>query len=138
MVGLIVLLNLLGAVSLCKGFLPIYNSSWCLPFLRICWPFSADQPAAAAHLTENLNVAFELFQVRTGYGLKPLARNGLAAEGTREAVGIEIRQTIDLCRSEKGQVMRSNAEQLKLKFANAWEDDGAAKQEIRKFLHKYT
>ena len=76
--------------------------------------------------------------MRTGDGLKPLARNGLAAEGTREAVGIEIRQTIDLCRSEKGQVMRSNAEQFKLKFAKAWEDGGTARQEIRKYLHKYT
>ena len=76
--------------------------------------------------------------MRTGDGLKPLARNGLAAEGTREAVGIEIRQTIDLCRSEKGQVMRSNVEELKLKFAKAWEDDGTARQEIRKFLHMYT
>ena len=53
-------------------------------------------------------------------------------------MGIEIRQTIDLCRSEKGQIMRSNAEQLKIKFAKAWEDDGTARQEIRKFLHKYT
>ena len=93
---------------------------------------------AAVHLTENLDVAFELYQVRTGNGLKPLARNGLAAEGTCEAVGIEIRQTIDLCRSEKGQVMRSNAEQLNLKFVKAWEDDGAAKQDICKFLHKYS
>ena len=76
--------------------------------------------------------------MRTGDGLKPLARNGLAAVGTREAVGIEIRQTIDLCRSEKGQVMRNNAEHLKLKFLKAWDDDGIAKQEIRKFLHKYT
>ena len=133
-----VLLNLLEAVSLCKVFIPIDNSSSCLPFHRICWPISVDQPAAAAHLTENLNVAFELFQVRTGDGLKPLARNGLVAEGTREAVGIEIRQTIDLCRSEKGQVLKRNAKQLKLMFAKAWEDDGAARQEVRKFLHKYT
>jgi hypothetical protein len=139
MAVLIALLNLLGAVSLCKIFLPFYSSFWCVYlFARICWPITADQPAAAAHLTENLNVAFELFQVRTGDGLKPLARNGLAAKGTREAVGIEIRQTVDLCRSEKGQVMRSNAEQLKLKFAKAWGDDGAARQEIRKVLHKYT
>ena len=139
MAVLIASLNLLGAVSPCKIFLPIYVSSWCIYlFQRICWPITADQPAAAAHLTENLNVAFELFQVRTGDGLKPLARNGIAAEGTREAVGIEIRQTIDLCRGEKGQVMRNNAEQLKLKFAKAWEDDGTAKQEIRKVLHKYT
>jgi hypothetical protein len=109
-----------------------------LPFRRICWPIFADQPAAAAHLTENLNVAFELFQVRTGKGLKPLARNGIAAEGTREAVGVETRQTINLCRSEKGQEKRNNAENLKAKFMQTWEEDGMAMQEIRKFLRKYT
>ena len=119
----------------------------CFFFCRICWPFSFDQPAAAAHVTENLDVAFELFQVRTGQGLKgPVARkNGLAAaaaaaspEGTRHAVGIEIRQTIDLCRSEKGRELRSNAEKLKVKIKNAWEEDGSARQEMRSFLHRYT
>ena len=133
-----VLLNLLGAVSLCKVFPRFISPRGILTFSRrICWPISADQPAAAAHLSENLNVAFELFQVRTGDGVKPVARNGIAAEGTREAVGIEIRRTIDLCRSEKGQEMRRNAEQFKVKFAQAWEEDGTAKDEIRKFLHKY-
>jgi hypothetical protein len=76
--------------------------------------------------------------VRTGDGLKPLARNGLAPQGTREAVGIEIRQTIDLCRSEKGQEMRRNVEQLKVKFAQAWEEGGMARKEIRKFLQMYS
>ena len=109
-----------------------------MSFRRICWPIFADQPAAAAHLTENLNVAFELYQVRTGKGLKPLARNGIAVKGTREAVGIEIRQTIDLCRSEKGKEKKNNAEKLKAKFVQTWEEDGMARQEIRKFLHKYT
>jgi len=104
----------------------------------ICWPFGSDQPIAAAHLTENLNVAFELFQVRTGDGLKPLHRNGLAAAGTREAMGIEARHIVDLCRSEKGQELTRNAEKFKIKFAKAWEEDGATRQEIRNFLHKYT
>ena len=34
--------------------------------------------------------------------------------------------------------MKSNAEQLKVKFAQTWEENGMARQEIRKFLHKYT
>ena len=62
-------------------------------------------------------------------------RNRLTPEGTREAVGIEIRQTIDLCRSEKGQEMRSDAEKFRVEFMKAWEEDGIARQEIRKFLH---
>ena len=66
--------------------------------------------------------------------VKPLHRNGLTPAGSREAVGIEVRQTIDLCRSEKGQEIRSNAEKLKVKFAKAWEEEGSAKQEVRKIL----
>ena len=137
------LLNLLGAVSPCKFFSPsnimISKVSFFFFFGRICWPFSFDQPVAAAHITENLNVAFELFQVRTGQGPKgSVARNGLALEGTRHAVGIEIRQTIDLCRSEKGQELRRNAEKFKVKMEKAWEEDGVARREIRSFLHKYT
>jgi hypothetical protein len=96
-----------------------------------------DQPFTASHVAENLHAAFELFQVRTGDGLKPLYRNGLTPTGSREAVGIEVRQTIDLCRSKEGEEIRRNAEKLKVKFANAWEEDGAARLEIRKFLHKY-
>ena len=98
-----------------------------------------DQPVNAVHVTENLHAGFELFQVRSGEeGLKPLHRNGLTPTGTREAVGIEVRQTIDLCRGEKGQEIRSNAEKLKVKFSKAWDEDGAARQEILKFLQKYS
>ena len=64
-------------------------------------------------------------------------RNGLTPAGSREAVGIEVREIIDLCRGEKGQEIRNNAEKLKVKFAKAWEEDGAARQEMRKFLQKY-
>ena len=53
-------------------------------------------------------------------------------------MGIEIRQTIDLCRSEKGEEMRRNAEQFKVEFAQTWEEDGMARQEILRFLQKYT
>ena len=65
-------------------------------------------------------------------------RNGITPAGTREAVGIEVRQTIDLCRGEKGQEITSNVGKLKEEFSRAWDEDGAARQEIRKFLLKYT
>ena len=111
---LIVLSNLLRAVSPCEDFHAIYNSFWYLPLCRIVWPLLGDQPVAAAHVSENLHAGFKLFQVRSGDGLKPMHRNGLIPAGTREAVGIEVRHTIDLCRSEEGQEMTSNAEKLKV------------------------
>jgi hypothetical protein len=143
MEALIVLLNLSRAVSPCKDFLPIYKLIsfffWVFTFFcRIFFPLVGDQPVAAAHVTENLHAAFELFQVRSGEGLKPLHRNGLTPAGSREAVGFEVRQTIDLCRSEKGQEVRGNAEKLKVQFAKAWEENGGARQEILKFFNKYT
>ncbi|PPQ81811.1 hypothetical protein CVT25_013647 [Psilocybe cyanescens] len=104
----------------------------------ICWPFEADQPAAAAHMTENLNVAFELVEVRTGEnGLKPLLRNRRKAKGTREAVGVEIREVIDACRSAKGDELRKNAQALKIKFAEAWAADGVSRKEFQAFVEKY-
>ena len=130
--------SLLRVVSPCKSISSDVQLNLVFTFLcRIFFPLLVDQPVAAAHVTENLHAGFELFQVRSGDGLKPLHRNGLTPAGSREAVGIEVRQTVDLCRSEKGKEIRSNAEKLKVEFAKAWEEDGAARQEIRKFLHKY-
>ncbi|KAF8869585.1 hypothetical protein CPB84DRAFT_1754948 [Gymnopilus junonius] len=104
----------------------------------IAWPFSADQPGAAAHLTENLDVAFELIEVRTGdKGLKPLLRNGRAPKGTREAVGVEIKEVIEGCRGPKGDKMRNNAEDMKGKFADAWKEDGAGRKELYDFIEKH-
>ena len=116
-----VLLNLLGAVHLCKVFLQFITHLGIIIFKVV--GFSGLLLQTAAHLTENLKVVFEFFQVRTGKNsLKPLARNGIAAEGTRESVGVEIRQTIALCRSEKGPEKRYNAqaEKLKAEFAETW------------------
>ena len=139
MLVLIALMNLLGAASPCK-ILKLYTiHCWHLPFRRICWPFNLDQLIGSAHLTENLNVAFELFQMRTGEGLNlPIHRNGLTPQGTRTAVGIEIWQSIDLCHSEKGRKLTKNAEKFRVMFMKACDEDGAARREIRNFLYKYT
>ncbi|PPQ89305.1 hypothetical protein CVT25_000372 [Psilocybe cyanescens] len=105
----------------------------------ICWPFEADQPAAAAHLSVNLKVAFELIEVRTGErGLKPLLRSGRMAQGTREAVGSEIREVIDACRGAKGKELRSNVENIKAKLDHAWQANGSSRTELRAFCEKYS
>lgn len=105
----------------------------------VIWPFNADQPAAAAHLSENLKVAFELIEVRTGEsGLKPLHRTGRAPKGTREAVGVEMREVIDACRGPKGVELRKNAGDVQAQLLGAWKDDGVATQNLRAFLDKYS
>ncbi|GLB39043.1 putative UDP-glucoronosyl and UDP-glucosyl transferase [Lyophyllum shimeji] len=104
----------------------------------ICWPFDADQPAAAAHVSQNLKAGFELIEVRTGLGLNPVYRlGGEVPKGNREAVGAEIRRVLDACRGPEGEELRRNAERLKGEFAAAWEEGGPAKATLRGFLEKY-
>ncbi|KAJ7323851.1 hypothetical protein DFH08DRAFT_941348 [Mycena albidolilacea] len=57
----------------------------------ICWPFEADQPIVAVHVSQNLNVAFHLMEVRTGKGLQPL-HDGYDPQGTRAAMQVEFRE----------------------------------------------
>lgn len=92
----------------------------------------------AAHLDADLNIGTELVEVRTGdRGVRPLKRNGRQAKGTREAVGIEIRQIIEDCRGEKGKVWRENAQAMKVKFAKVWLDGGDSKEDFKAFLTQY-
>ncbi|KAJ7746615.1 UDP-Glycosyltransferase/glycogen phosphorylase [Mycena metata] len=100
----------------------------------ICWPFDADQPSAAKHLTQNLNVAFELREVRTGLGLKPSYGSDTTPAGTRQAVGKEIRETIDQLRTHVGKEKRENVERLKAEMTKAWEKDGPARRALASFL----
>ncbi|KAH9476237.1 UDP-glycosyltransferase 84A1 [Psilocybe cubensis] len=104
----------------------------------ICWPFEADQPAGAAHMSINLKVAFELIEVRTGpNGMKPLLRSGHKASGTREAVGVEIRRVIDLCRGDQGKELRQNAMELKTELSKSWDENGISKKEMKRFAETY-
>jgi len=74
-------------------------------------------------------------EVRTGPdGLKSLLRNGLAAKRTRETIVKVFREVLVACRSEKGDELRRNAEEMKRKFETAWEDGGEAKRELNAFL----
>jgi len=100
----------------------------------ICWPFDADQPAAARHLSQNLNVAFELVEVRTALGLKPLYGSGYKPQGTRKAVGIEIRKVLDESRGEVGKEKRRNAMELQKELGKAWKEDGVGRGAMREFL----
>lgn len=97
-----------------------------------------DQPHNAAHLSENLKVAIELFEVRTGEnGLRPLRRNGRAAKGTRAAVREEFLGVIDDIRGAKGAELRATAGRLKSEYAKAWNAGGDAKLELQAFLKRF-
>ncbi|KAJ7904930.1 hypothetical protein B0H13DRAFT_1881517 [Mycena leptocephala] len=103
----------------------------------ICWPFGGDQPIAAVHLSENLNVAFHLMEVRTGKGLQPL-HNGLVPLGTRTAMSAELRLIFDQCRDEVGKEKRRNAERMREKVANAWVAGGPSVVAMNAFFADFS
>jgi len=78
----------------------------------ICWPFFGDQPLNAAHLSVDLEVAYELIEVRTGSGLKPLHRTGKAPKGTVSAVREEAASVLERAFGEDGQKKRANMRKL--------------------------
>ncbi|KAJ7887433.1 hypothetical protein B0H13DRAFT_892025 [Mycena leptocephala] len=102
----------------------------------ICWPFQADQPFEAVHLSENLNVAFHLIEVRTAKGLLPL-HNGRVPRGTRDAVRAEFREVLDLCGGEVGREKRKNALRIRAEFASAWAAGGSSMMALNEFFAKY-
>ncbi|KAF8479891.1 UDP-Glycosyltransferase/glycogen phosphorylase [Gautieria morchelliformis] len=96
----------------------------------IAWPLDADQPGNAAHLALNLDVAFELIEVR---GAKPLCR-GVQPTGTMEAVMAEARNILQQARGPEGARKRCNAESMRYKWRKEWEESGEALTNLRRFL----
>ncbi len=95
--------------------------------LRICWPYHADQPTNAAHLSYNLDVAYELVEVRTGLGLKPILRTGRVPIGTIEAVREEATSVLDNAFLADGERKRANIKKLRDAVLASWAEDGSAK-----------
>ena len=103
---------------------------------RIAWPFDADQPPNAVHLTLNLDVAFELTEVRTGLGLKPLHR-GVQPTGTIEAITAELHSVLQMAWGAEGERKRRNAESMRYQWKKEWQKGGDALKNLSNFLTKY-
>ncbi|CDO75271.1 Glycosyltransferase Family 1 protein [Trametes cinnabarina] len=100
----------------------------------ILWPIDADQPANAIHLSDNLNVAYELIEVRNGTGLGPIYRTGQHPSGTLEAVAAEIRDVLVRAFGEDGKEKRARLDVLRRTLQAAWAEDGVARREMETFL----
>ena len=73
-----------------------------------------------------LDVAYELFEVRTGeYGLKPIHRLGRAPIGTIEAVREEAHDILEKAFGEDGARKRASMKVLSEKIGRAWDEDEA-------------
>jgi len=100
----------------------------------ICWPLSAEQPTNAVHAAHNLNVAYELLEVRSGNGLKPIYRIGKAPSGTVEAVRAEVSEVLDRAFGKDGAKKRENAQKMKAALEHSWNEDGTSTRDLRLFL----
>ncbi|RDX55144.1 UDP-Glycosyltransferase/glycogen phosphorylase [Lentinus brumalis] len=100
----------------------------------IVYPIDADQPVNAIHLSENLNIAYELIEVRNGKGAGPIYRNGRVPIGTIEAVKSEMREVLERAFGEDGAQKRARLGALRQTLQSAWSDAGAAKRDVKTFL----
>ena len=101
---------------------------------RIVWPISADQPLNAIHLSENLDVGFELIEVRHGVGAGKIYRNGRVPVATVDAVKAEMWDVLERAYGEEGARKRANLSEVQKKLQAAWAEDGIARREVEAFL----
>lgn len=100
---------------------------------RIAWPFGAEQPFNALHCAVNLEIAFELFEVRSGNALK-VHRTGKTHTGTVDAVRAEAAKVLEQAFGRDGEQMRRNIVELREAATMAWAKDGPARKAMRELV----
>ncbi len=101
---------------------------------RIVWPISAEQPLNAIYLSETLDAAFELIEVRHGAGTGKIYRNGRVPVATVDAVKAEMRDVLERAYGEEGARKRANLLSLRKTLQAAWSENGIARREVESFL----
>ncbi|KAI0327384.1 UDP-Glycosyltransferase/glycogen phosphorylase [Cubamyces sp. BRFM 1775] len=101
----------------------------------IVWPIAVDQSTNAVHLTHNLDIAYELLQVRNGHGLGPIHRMpSKKLLGTIDAVRDELRDVLVQAFGADGAAKRARVEVLRDTLRGAWGENGVARTETEAFL----
>ena len=118
--------------SLYSSNIPLVLTCDCL---RICWPQRAEQPTNVLHLTTNLDIAYELYEIRTGeFGLKKIYRTGKTPVGTDEAIRQEAAEVLDNAYGADGLRKRENIMRLREEVLQAWEEGGTSYSAAENFL----
>ncbi|KAH9885857.1 UDP-Glycosyltransferase/glycogen phosphorylase [Cubamyces lactineus] len=103
----------------------------------IVWPIAVDQATNAVHLTHNLDIAYELLQVRNGHGLGPIHRMpGKKLVGTIDAVRDELRDVLVQAFGADGASKRIRLEGLQRALREAWGEKGVARMETETMLDR--
>lgn len=80
-------------------------------------------------------MAYELFEIRSGYGLLPIHRlSNRIPEGTVTALRSEIRGVMQKAFGDDGAQKRANVENFREKLAECWEASGEGWKEIEKIV----
>jgi len=79
-------------------------------------------------------VAFELIEIRSGHGLKPLFR-GITPKGTIDAVESEFYEVLRNAKGPVGDMKRRNAHVLRNAMMSELAEDGDAIKNLRKLLN---
>lgn len=87
------------------------------------------------NLTLNLKVAYQLLEVHTQQGLRPLYR-GYQPTGTKTAIDREFRQVLKNAFGEDGAVKRKIAQELSRRLRETWQENGEALSELRRFARE--
>ena len=85
-------------------------------------------------MTDGLDIAYELYEVRCQASLKPIYRNGHAPTGTPAAIREETIQVLEKAFGEDGKRKRENVARLRKKCLEAWEVGGTAWRATKAFL----
>ncbi|PIL32319.1 hypothetical protein GSI_05565 [Ganoderma sinense ZZ0214-1] len=100
----------------------------------IFWPFLGDQPANAVHCTDHLGIGYELLEVRTGHGLKPIYRTGRTPLGTVDAIRAEVREVLQDAFGEDGARKRERLVEMRRVVNSQWDEGGASRRDVVAFL----
>ncbi|KAM5530922.1 hypothetical protein V8D89_015412 [Ganoderma adspersum] len=101
---------------------------------QIFWPYGGDQPLSAVHNAEHLEIGYELIEVRSGHGLKPIYRTGRTPLGTVDAIQAEVRDVLQNAFGEDGARKREKLAEMSRAVNSQWAEGGASRRDIIKFL----
>ncbi|KZO90747.1 glycosyltransferase family 1 protein [Calocera viscosa TUFC12733] len=93
----------------------------------IAWPIACDQEHNARWMTEVLDTAFELLQVRIGPGKGKTYRGGPEGTeivGTEEAIKGEMKEVLSMCAGDEGRRKREKAAEIKQIIQDARKSGG--------------
>ena len=106
---------------------------------RIFWPFDADHPINAINIASVHNAGYELLEVRSGLGLKPIHRlGGKSPQGTLESAKAEFIDLFAKARGEDGKAKREKAQWFKEQFEKTWEEGGYSANELKKIANIFS